>query len=69
MNVRAIIIITVAFVILLRDFGPYRIIFVNVCVVIMVFVVMLLRVFGPYGIVFLAICVYSTFMMGYLLVI
>jgi hypothetical protein len=32
---------------LLRDFGPYVIIFMNVCVVITVAMVMLLRDFGP----------------------
>jgi hypothetical protein len=34
---------------LLRDFGPYGIIFMNVRVVITVAMVMLLREFGPYG--------------------
>jgi hypothetical protein len=34
---------------LLRDSGPYGIIFMNVCVVITVAMVMLLRNFGPYG--------------------
>jgi uncharacterized YccA/Bax inhibitor family protein len=35
---------------LLRDFGPYGIIFMNVCIVITVAMVMLLRDFGPHGI-------------------
>jgi hypothetical protein len=34
---------------LLRDFGPYGIIFMNVCVVITVATVLLLRGFGPDG--------------------
>jgi uncharacterized YccA/Bax inhibitor family protein len=38
---------------LLRDFGPYGIIFMNVCVVITVAMLMLLREFGPYGIIFI----------------
>jgi hypothetical protein len=37
---------------LLRDFGPYGIIFMNVYVVITVVMVMLLGVLGPYGIIF-----------------
>jgi hypothetical protein len=45
-------VITVAMVMLLKDFGLYEIIFMNVSVVITVAVVMLLRDFGPYGIRF-----------------
>jgi uncharacterized YccA/Bax inhibitor family protein len=41
---------------LLRDFGPYGLIFINVCVVITVAMVMLLRNFGPYGIIFMTVC-------------
>jgi hypothetical protein len=41
---------------LFRDFGPYRIIFMNVCVVITVVMIMLLRDFGPYGIIFMTMC-------------
>jgi hypothetical protein len=37
---------------ILRGFGPYKIIFMNVCVVITVAMVMLLRDFGSYGIIF-----------------
>jgi hypothetical protein len=36
-------------VVLLRDFGPKRIIFMNACVVITVAMVMLLKYFRPYG--------------------
>jgi uncharacterized YccA/Bax inhibitor family protein len=36
-------------ILLLRDFGPYGIIFINVCVVTTVAMVMLLRDFGLYG--------------------
>jgi hypothetical protein len=36
-----------------RDFGPYGIIFMNVCVVITVAMEMLLRAFGQYGIIFI----------------
>jgi uncharacterized YccA/Bax inhibitor family protein len=43
---------------LLRDFGPYGIIFMNVCVVITVAIVMLLRDFGTYGILFMTMCIY-----------
>jgi hypothetical protein len=43
---------------LLRDFGPYRIIFMNVPVVTTVAMVILLRDFGPYGIIFMSVCVY-----------
>jgi hypothetical protein len=43
---------------LLRDFGPYEIIFMNVCVVITVTMVMLLRDFRPYEIIFMNVCVY-----------
>jgi hypothetical protein len=42
---------------LLRDFEPYGIIFMNVCVVItVVALTMLSRDFGHYGILFLIIC-------------
>jgi hypothetical protein len=37
---------------LLSDFGPYGVIFMNVCVIVMVAMAMWLGVFGPYGIVF-----------------
>jgi hypothetical protein len=33
---------------LLRDYGPYRIIFINVCVIITDAMLMILRNFGPY---------------------
>jgi hypothetical protein len=56
MNVYVVII--VAMVMLLRDFGPYVVIFMNVYVVIIVAMVMLLRDFGPYGIIFMTVCVY-----------
>jgi hypothetical protein len=36
---------------LLRNFGPYGIIFINVCVVITIAMVMLLKDFGVYGII------------------
>jgi hypothetical protein len=42
---------------LFRDFGPYGIIFKNVCVIITVAMVMLLRYFGPRGIIFMTMCV------------
>jgi hypothetical protein len=42
----------------LRDFGPYGIIFINVCVVMTVATVMLLKDFWPYWIKFMAVCVY-----------
>jgi hypothetical protein len=43
---------------LLRDFGPYLIIFTNtVYVLITVAMVMLLRDFWPYGKIFLYVCV------------
>jgi hypothetical protein len=38
---------------LLRDFEPYRIVFMNVCVI-AVAMVMLLRNFEPYGVVFVS---------------
>jgi hypothetical protein len=38
---------------LLRDFGPYKIIFMNVCVVITIAMAMLLDNFEPYGINFM----------------
>jgi hypothetical protein len=50
------VVITVAMVMLLRDFGLYGIIFmmcVCVCVVITVAMVMLLGDFVPYGIIFM----------------
>jgi hypothetical protein len=53
-------VITVAIILiglLLRDFGPYGIIFINVCVVITVAIIILLRDFGPYGIIFINECV------------
>jgi hypothetical protein len=37
-------------IIYVKDFGPYGIVFMNVCVVITVAMVLLLRDFGPYGI-------------------
>jgi uncharacterized YccA/Bax inhibitor family protein len=40
---------------LLRDFGPYEIIFMNVCVVITNAMVKLLKDFGPYGIIFMTV--------------
>jgi hypothetical protein len=43
---------------LLRDLGPYGIIFMNVHVVITVAMVMLLRDCGPYGIIFMSMFVY-----------
>jgi hypothetical protein len=43
---------------LLRNFGPYGIIFMNVCVLRAVAMVMLLKDFGPYGITFMTMCVY-----------
>jgi hypothetical protein len=46
MNVYVVMI--VAMVVLLRDFGPKRILFMNVCVVITVAMVMLLNYFRPY---------------------
>jgi hypothetical protein len=42
---------------LLRDFGSYAVIFMNVCVMTFA-MVMLLRYFRPYGIVFMNVCVY-----------
>jgi hypothetical protein len=57
MNV-CVTVITVAMVMLLRDFGPYGITFMNVCVtVITVAMVMPLRDFGTYGIIFMNVCV------------
>jgi hypothetical protein len=51
--------VTIAMVILLRDFGPCGIILKNICVI-TVTMVMLLRDFGPYGIMFMTmtICVF-----------
>jgi uncharacterized YccA/Bax inhibitor family protein len=49
---------SVAMVMLLRDFGPNGVIFMNVCVVISVAMVILLRDFGPNGIIFMTVCVY-----------
>jgi hypothetical protein len=43
---------------MLRDFGPYGIIFMNVSVVITVAIVMLLRNFKPCGIIFMIMAVY-----------
>jgi hypothetical protein len=51
------VVITIAMVMLFRDFGLYEIIFMNVCVVITIAMVMLLRDFGPYGIIFMTMCV------------
>jgi hypothetical protein len=42
----------------LRNFGPYGVIFMNVCVVINVAVVMLLRDSGLHGTIFMTMCVY-----------
>jgi hypothetical protein len=44
--------------VLLRDFGPYGIIFMNVFVVITVAMVMMFGDFGPHGIIFMTMCVY-----------
>jgi hypothetical protein len=47
---------------LLREFGPYVIIFMSVCAATSVAVLMLLRNFGSYGIILMAVCVcYSRF--------
>jgi hypothetical protein len=51
------IVINIAMVMLLSNFGPYGI-FINVCVVINLSTVMLLRDFGPYGVTFTTTCVY-----------
>jgi hypothetical protein len=40
------------------DFGPYGIIYMNVCVVLIVAIMMLLLDFGPYGIILMTMCVY-----------
>jgi hypothetical protein len=52
---------------LLRDFGPYGIIFMNVCVVITVAMVMQLKGFQPYGIIYCCVCpvleIFATFFM------
>jgi hypothetical protein len=45
--------------VLLRDFWPYEIIFMNLCVVITVAMAMLLKDFGSYGIIITA-CVFTT---------
>jgi uncharacterized YccA/Bax inhibitor family protein len=50
------VVIIVAMVMLLRDSGPYGIIFMDACVVITVAMVMLLRDSGPYGIIFMDAC-------------
>jgi uncharacterized YccA/Bax inhibitor family protein len=42
---------------LLRDFGPYGIVFMNVCIIITA-TVMLLGNFGPCEIIFVMMCVY-----------
>jgi hypothetical protein len=52
------VVVTVAMVMLLRDFRPYGIIFINVYVVITVTMVMMLRDFRPDGIIFMTMCVY-----------
>jgi hypothetical protein len=41
---------------LLSDFGPFGIIFMNMRVVITVAVVILLQDFGPYGVIFMTVC-------------
>jgi hypothetical protein len=60
----------VGYHLLLRDFGPCGIIFMNVCVVISVDMVMLLRDFRPYGILFMVCvlftCLYTRCRIGYL---
>jgi hypothetical protein len=48
------VVITVAIVMLLRDFGSYEIILMNVCVI-TVAMVMLLRDFWPYEITFMTV--------------
>jgi hypothetical protein len=45
---------------LLRNFEPYVIIFMNVCVVITVAMVMMLRDIGTYVIIFVNVCVVIT---------
>jgi uncharacterized YccA/Bax inhibitor family protein len=50
-----------------RNFGPYGIIFMNLCVVITVAMVINLRDFGPYGIIFMNMCVVITVAMVILL--
>jgi fluoride ion exporter CrcB/FEX len=49
---------SVAMLTALRDFGPYGIIYVNVCGTtrITVVIAMLLRDFGPYAIIFMNVC-------------
>jgi hypothetical protein len=51
------VVINVAMVMLLKDFGPYGIIFMNVNVVITAAMAMLLKDFGPYGIIFVNVSV------------
>jgi fluoride ion exporter CrcB/FEX len=43
--------------VLLRDFGPYGVLFGNMCRF-TIAMVMLLRDFRPYGIIFMNVCVY-----------
>jgi hypothetical protein len=45
---------------LLMDFEPYGIIFMDMRVIITVIMVMLLRKFGYYGIIFTSICAFTT---------
>jgi uncharacterized YccA/Bax inhibitor family protein len=49
---------------LLRDFGPYGILFMNVCVLLLPLPRygdhLLLRDFGPYGIIFMNVCLVIT---------
>jgi hypothetical protein len=52
---------------LLQDFGPYVIIFMNACAVTTVTMIMLLRDFGPYGVIFDDVCVVTTVTMIMLL--
>jgi hypothetical protein len=42
---------------LLTDFGPYGIVYINVCVVIALTIIMLVKEFGPLRIVFMTMCV------------
>jgi hypothetical protein len=58
--VNVCIVITVAIVMLLRDFGSYWIIIVNVCIVITVSMVMLFRDFRSYWIIIVNVCIFIT---------
>jgi uncharacterized YccA/Bax inhibitor family protein len=51
-------VIIVAMVMLLRDSGPYGVIFMAVCVVITTAMEMLQKDFQPFGIMFMSMCVY-----------